>query len=223
MDLGKDASKLKKPQVPKQKEDERSLDDATERSFAETNVEERVEDIVKVVNDTNDSISHDNRGKAGNLWSAQIVENRGPAEHLVDVKNKLLNCVIKFFRLKSIFFVFQTAVSNSETNSNNLQTNWPEKNSLSSESAPIEQPQFSGELSMAELQHWINFVVERDRVNWGELNTIEDLWKVVNSAVKETGWQPEVSLKQAMLQCLESAKCSREEVWWQNHTKFLIK
>lgn len=102
-------------------------------------------------------------------------------------------------------------------------SHWTDKKEESSESIAAEQAQFSGELSVAELQHWINFVIERDRVNLGELNSVEELWMVVNNVVKETGWQPEETLKNAMLKALEAAITAQDAKWWQNHTKFLVK
>uniref|UniRef100_A0A915KUI1 Uncharacterized protein n=1 Tax=Romanomermis culicivorax TaxID=13658 RepID=A0A915KUI1_ROMCU len=85
--------------------------------------------------------------------------------------------------------------------------------------------QFSGELSESEISRLIDTYVEANRVNYAELHSLEDLWSLVHDAapMDKVGWQPEQTLKDALMTSLQNALPFNDAHWWQNHIEFLIK
>lgn len=81
----------------------------------------------------------------------------------------------------------------------------------------------AGELSAHELGGLIEAAMLRGRVNWAELNTLEDLWMLVHHAAKDAGWQPEYSLKEAMAVVLDRAYRTVEADWQREHVANLMR
>ncbi|VDP26348.1 unnamed protein product [Soboliphyme baturini] len=159
-------------------------------------------------------------GKAGNLWSAQIVENRSADQN------------------------DSPTTKSADGGGWKAKTNQP--NSLpvveSSDSAPVPPPQrhnYGGsgssqqqpthhqaesvELSVSDIQRIIERIMERDRVNWAELSSAHDLWMIIHQTVQEMGWQPEETLKEAMMTTLHCALSKSEVDWLRNHLLALIR
>lgn len=81
----------------------------------------------------------------------------------------------------------------------------------------------AGEMGAHELSVLIEAAMVRGRVNWAELNTLEELWTLVHHASKDAGWQPEMSLKEAMAVVLDRAYRSVEADWQRDHIASLIR
>ncbi|CDW54195.1 Spliced leader 175 kDa protein [Trichuris trichiura] len=62
-----------------------------------------------------------------------------------------------------------------------------------------------------------------ERTNWAELAGVEDLWLILDKVVQTIGWQPEETLKEAMMTTLQTALAECEYDWLTEHLKMLLR
>lgn len=80
------------------------------------------------------------------------------------------------------------------------------------------------ELSAEQIQLYLKHLMVRERINWAEVNTEEELWALLNKFTKEAGWQPEETLKDAMMLTLRSAVEEMGDLdWMTDHLNSLIR
>ncbi|KFD51709.1 hypothetical protein M513_07405 [Trichuris suis] len=60
-----------------------------------------------------------------------------------------------------------------------------------------------------------------ERTNWAELAGVEDLWLLLDKVVQTIGWQPEETLKEAMMTTLQAALADCQYDWLAEHLKML--
>ncbi len=60
-------------------------------------------------------------------------------------------------------------------------------------------------------------------MNWGELNTAQELWSLCDQVQEQAGWIPDDKLKSGMLKALEGDLASCQADWMHRHLEQLIR
>uniref|UniRef100_A0A5S6Q0L1 RRM domain-containing protein n=1 Tax=Trichuris muris TaxID=70415 RepID=A0A5S6Q0L1_TRIMR len=74
-----------------------------------------------------------------------------------------------------------------------------------------------------ELCAFIRELMIAERTNWAEVAGEEDLWLILDKVVELVGWQPEETLKEAMLTTLQTALAECEYEWLAEHLNMLLR
>ncbi|KRX24788.1 hypothetical protein T07_15214 [Trichinella nelsoni] len=79
------------------------------------------------------------------------------------------------------------------------------------------------EIDVDQISAHLREYMRNKRINWAEMNTVKELWVVLNQLTSEIGWQPEEMLKLGMKAALEYAVQEFSTVQWlAQHLKHLI-
>ncbi|KAL1231949.1 hypothetical protein TPS_07473 [Trichinella pseudospiralis] len=87
---------------------------------------------------------------------------------------------------------------------------------------PVVEPS-AVEIDVDQISAHLREYMRNKRINWAEMNTVKELWVVLNQLTSEIGWQPEEMLKLGMKAALEYAIQEFSTVQWlAHHLKHLI-
>ncbi|KRZ76170.1 hypothetical protein T10_10125 [Trichinella papuae] len=87
---------------------------------------------------------------------------------------------------------------------------------------PVVEPS-AVEIDVDQISAHLREYMRNKRINWAEMNTVKELWVVLNQLTSEIGWQPEEMLKLGMKAALEYAVQEFSTVQWlAHHLKHLI-
>ncbi|KAK0406831.1 hypothetical protein QR680_018835 [Steinernema hermaphroditum] len=104
-------------------------------------------------------------------------------------------------------------------------TNAPDPSVESSTTAPstlppaVTAPEVTPEIVFDRFEEHIS----NHRINWAELNEVEDLWKLCDEVSKAFGGLPDSLLKEALMEVLEQHHDAATTPWMRSHIETLVK